>query len=75
MVGFVDGDLLFCEVVFADEPDDFRQVCGAILDLPAAELAFYKGVPAVAKVEDKVGFQAVAVMIVGQFTAKVLGVS
>ena len=47
---------------------------GAFFNLLATKFAFYEGVAAVAKVEDQVGFQAVTVVIVRQFTAEVLGV-
>lgn len=60
--------------MFADELDNFLQMGGAFFYLLAAEFAFYEGVAAVAKVEDQVGFQAVAVVVVGQFAAEVLGV-
>ena len=47
---------------------------GAFFYFTAAKLAFYKGVSAIAKVEDQVGFQTIAVVIVGQFAAEVLGI-
>ena len=60
--------------MFADELDNFLQMGGAFFNLLATKFAFYEGVAAVAKVEDQVGFQAVTVVIVRQFTAEVLGV-
>ena len=69
-IRFTEGNLLLLLVVFADEIHQLFEVLCTVFYLRATQFAFNEGVAAIFQMKDNIGFQSVAVTVVGDYTIK-----